>query len=201
MPGDTKNRWEQLDWLKGDGPSPPPRAGMPTPEPPRTEIDYRPPVGKLLLGAALAVLGAIFMGHLAQTNDCGLIINGIVELSSSGATWFYWAVGGVMLAFVVAALLLVPRSMVRRPIVIESDSITLPSRGYSRRTYRIGRDDIRAVTVTQYQKMRYIKIHHLGGVRPINSTWLPHEGDADTILRWLEAGQRPAARPPSPAGS
>ena len=189
MATEPGSKWEKLDWLKGDGP-----AGATGPvgwarqrPPERVEIAYGPSAGKLVLGVLFFGFVAAFMAHEARTNDRGLILGGLIELSTPWATVFYWVISATGVAFVLLALLLVPRCLVRRHIVLEKDAITIPSRTPSRRVYRIARGDIRDVSVRQYRHLRYVKIYHAGGVRPINSTWLPHEWDLDVILEWLRA--------------
>jgi len=189
MATEPGGKWEKLDWLKGDGPAAAPGpVGWARQRPPeRVEIAYGPSAGKLVLGVLFFGCVAAFMAHAARTNDRGLILGGLIELSTPWATVFYWVISAAGVAFVLLMLLLVPRCLVRRHIVLEKDAITIPSRTPSRRVYRIARGDIRDVSVRQYRHLRYVKIYHAGGVRPINSTWLPHEWDLDVILEWLRA--------------
>jgi hypothetical protein len=205
MAQNPQNKWERLDWLQGDPAAPRPPLSSeriqyrPPPPAARTEIDYRPPIGRIVLGVVLSCVGGLFMAHEARTNDRGMIINGLIELSPHGATVLKWVVSAALFALGAGLLLLVPRGLIRRQIVLDADSITIPSHGLSRRQHRIEREDIRGVQVTQYYKMRYLRIRHHGGVRAINSTWLPHEEDLDTILKWLDAARRTRPTPPASA--
>ena len=189
MAQEPQNKWAQLDWLKGDGrpPAPLPADRVQYRAPERVEIEYRPPVGRLLLAMLFFAACGLFGAHQARTNDRGLIISRLIELSPAAATAFWGVLCVLSFGFVAAALGMFPRSFVRRHIVLEADAITIPTPGLNRRVYRIPREDIRSVSVQHFQKMRYVKFRHHGGVRPINSTWLPHEGDLDRILKWLDA--------------
>ena len=59
-------------------------------------FEYRAAWLPSILGGILFSAGAIFMAQQAVTNDQGLIINGVIELGTVGATRFNWAVCGIL---------------------------------------------------------------------------------------------------------
>jgi hypothetical protein len=191
------NKLAHLDWLRTDtAAASHPAAARPSGT---MEIPYRPALGKTALAAVFFGFGAVIMGHAARTNDRGLILIRLIELSVSGAAIFYWVICYVCLAFVaVAVLFALPQAFIPRRILLEPDAITVPGWGFSTRHYRIPRDEIRGASVSSYHKYRFLKITTLGGSKTINSSMLPHEGDFDVIVNWLDG---PAARqtPPAPA--
>lgn len=186
----SENKWDRLEWLRGDPngpqPAPLPASGMP-PASAAREIPYRPSLGKPLLAMVFFGVCAVIMAHEAQTNDRGVVLNGLVELSTSGATVFYWVICGLSLGLVATALFFgLPQLLIPRRIVLEPDAITIPGWGFSRKHYRIPREEVRGVHLSSYQKIRMLKIIHVGGSKTINSSMMPHDGDMDTVLAWFK---------------
>ena len=54
------------------------------------EYEYKPSWLIILLCGGMFALAAGFFGVRANSNDRGLIINRVIELSENGATIFYW---------------------------------------------------------------------------------------------------------------
>jgi hypothetical protein len=75
------------------------------PEPIEREFSYRASWKNIVVPFSLgAVLGAL-AAHEASTNNKRLIINGLIELSVSQATVFFWAISVFMFALVLLALM------------------------------------------------------------------------------------------------
>ncbi len=51
---------------------------------------YRPSPKVMVLSGLFFGACAAVLGHKASTNTRGLMLNGIIELSPSGASTFYW---------------------------------------------------------------------------------------------------------------
>ena len=185
---ESQNKWAKLSWLKGDGASPPPPStDRAQPERPKSiTLDYRPPPGKLGVVIVACAAAALFMQHVAATNDRGLIINGLIHLGPEGATIFYWCAAIVSAACAAWCLLVfVPQVFIRRQIVLEEDAITLPGTGFSTKGYRIPWDEIEGATRRTYQKVTYLKVRHRGRRFAVNSAWLPSNLDVETIETYL----------------
>jgi hypothetical protein len=149
----------------------------------------------LLLGILLCPLAGWFMLNVAHTNDRGLSIEGIFQLGVVGASRFYGALGAF--CFAATALMIffgLPQCFIRRQIVLEDQAITLPGWGFSRRHYLVPAREIEWVDLRMYRKKyRFLRIRHAGKTHAVNSTWLPCDGDMDTILDWLNARGRALA--------
>jgi hypothetical protein len=184
-----QGNWSQLDWLKGDGPRPvpPPDAPRPTKESERSyTFAYRPHAGMLVLAVLFFGAGALFMRHLAVTNDRGLVINGIITLGVGGAKIFYWSLAGVCAAFVVAGIFFgIPQIFIPRNVILEPDAITVPGWGLSKKHYRIPWKEIEAVVRSSHQKYVFVRIIHGGRKYAINSGMLPSNSDMETIERYI----------------
>ena len=186
MTQQSENKWDKLDWLKGSEQAP---AAPAPPSPTKaTTIVYKPPLGTFILGIILCPLAGWFMMHLAQTNDRGLNIEGIIHLGVVGAARFYWAMSGICFAATAMFVFFgIPQLFIRRQIVLEDDVMTLPGWGFSSKHYCVPVREIEWVKTSKYDKYRFLKIRHAGKSHAVNSTWLPHDGDFDTILQWLQA--------------
>lgn len=92
-------------------------------------IPLKRPTALLLLGVVLFGAGAAFFYHRAQTNDRGLIINGIITLEAGSADVFYAVFCVLSAAMALGAVLGVIRmSTIKRfCIVIDGDSLVIPS--------------------------------------------------------------------------
>lgn len=190
------SKWDRLEWLRGDGPvAPAARRAGPEDLPQAVRIPYRPGLGRIVLAVVFFGACAAFLRNEARTNDRGLVINGLVELSVSGATVFYWVLCGSSVALVAAAVFVgLPQWFIPRFVVLEPDAITIPGWGLSTRHYRIPRCDIRGVHVSSYRKYRFLKVLAVGGTRSINSGMLPLEGDFDVILGWFQSSRERVPR-------
>jgi len=71
-----------------------------------SQFDYNPKWSLLILLAAMFGGAAAFFAYKANSNEFGLVINGIVHLSKNGANIFYWSLSGFSVLIVIGAALL-----------------------------------------------------------------------------------------------
>lgn len=75
--------------------------------PSQQQYVYKPRIFGLFLSFVIYGFAAFFLAYLAQTNDRGLIIDGLITLSEDNATIFYHVcsfIGGIMLFLAVMDL-------------------------------------------------------------------------------------------------
>jgi hypothetical protein len=92
-------------------------------------IELARPYGRFALGAVMFTGCALLLAHEAETNDRGLIINGIIHLDPGGADAFYAVLAALSTAFVVVAILGIRALHARKVfrVVIGKKAVTLPA--------------------------------------------------------------------------
>ncbi len=187
MGSEPQNKWEGLSWLKGNE-APAARAAtspsVPFQAPPPT-FAYRITARMFFMATTISSLVSLGCVYMAQTNDRGLIIEGIIRLSPYGATIFYWCGAAVAFSIVPILLAQLPLLFMNREIVLGDSAITVPRPWFPNRPYQIQLRDITSVKVSSYKQYIFIKIRHAGGSHTINSNYLPNQDDARTIIDWL----------------
>ena len=94
------------------------------------EFTYTPRWGVMIAGAVFFGICGLVSRAQADSNDRGLIINGIIELSSSSATIFYWVLTWMSFASVaIAALMLVVRVLNPQKLVFAESGLYAPEVG------------------------------------------------------------------------
>jgi hypothetical protein len=126
----------------------------------------------------------VVLGIKAAVNDRGLILNGIVELSPSGATTFYWVLCALSGTFVVASGLPVyVRMTTRQQVILSRAGLSLPRSRWSSENQAIVFGDIRKVELTEVYGQRFAHIFHPGGKATITASMLPRDSDFDEVVR------------------
>ncbi len=151
-------------------------------------IPYKP--NKIIFLLVVAFFGACagIMGNVAATNDRGLILNRIFELSSQGATIFYWVITGSALVFILVALFALAKSITsKREIVISKTSLTSPKSGFSKIDVTVNFSDITNVTLQTVQKTKILNIEYIGGKLSIPNSMLPNKQAFEELVSLLEA--------------
>ena len=144
----------------------------------------------LLAGALFGVFG-LGLGHEALTNDRGLLLNGVIELETSGATVFYWILTLVCLGFVVCGLGGVILGMTsRRTVVLGDNSLSTPGTAWSRRNTDIPLSNITDLAMQTLHGQQFLTIFHIGGklslVRSMFSSPAEFEEFAETLRDRLD---------------
>ena len=151
------------------------------------EYPYRPKWPAIALCALFFGAGAAFMAHMALSNDRGLVINGIIELSSEGARVFYWIIAGLFAAFVLlAAMLVAVRLTSRQRVVLTPEAILVPRGSWSSEDIALPFAEISDLVLVEVQGERFLNIIHEGRKYTLAASLLPSKEDFDAIRRRLE---------------
>lgn len=105
--------------------------------------DYKPKLWLMLVVVAFFGACAAIVGNLAITNDRGLILNRIIELSPSSATIFYLVMCILAIGFVVIGCIGIIRSLsTPKKVVLGDTSISAPKSHLSKKIVTIPYDEI-----------------------------------------------------------
>lgn len=161
--------------------------------PAHREFAYRPQWGVLIASGLICGIGGYFFQAEAASNDRGLIINGIIELSTSGATTFYLVFSWLLFALVTpVAFLLIARLLNPQTLVLADDGLYLPKRPWSREPTLIRYGDIRGVLAYEINGQQLLDITHAGGVQHVPRALFESAQEFDEFTREL-ARRRPTA--------
>jgi hypothetical protein len=112
-----------------------------------------------MFGSAMA-----FFAHRAETNDRGLIINGIIELGPHGADIFYAVFAGLSGALAALGVLGLIRAFgAPMYVVLEHDAIVVPGPMFSPRARRVEFERIRALETWNVNGQVGLTIRYDGG--------------------------------------
>ena len=154
---------------------------------------YKPRPWFVLLGAAFFGVIAVFAAHEALTNDRGLIINGLIELSVGGATIFYWCMAAVSAAFVAVTIPMFVVGLIGKSVLtLTATDLAAPRSIFSRRPTVIRLSDIKQIVVQTVQKQRFMTVYHSAGNLSIAQSMLPSRAAFDDIHAALMARAREA---------
>jgi Na+-transporting methylmalonyl-CoA/oxaloacetate decarboxylase gamma subunit len=151
-------------------------------------IPYRPKIIIFLLGIVLFGYGSVHMVSLAATNERGLILNRIIELSPQGATIFYWVISVVGIVFSALAILAILISIFsKREIVITDNEITSPKSAVSRKDITVKFSDIEEIKLQSIQSTKILTIKHASGKLSISSSMLPSTTHFEKLVLLLSS--------------
>ncbi len=138
------------------------------------EYPYKAKPWKILLGILVLAATAVGLGHIAATNDQGLIIYRIFIFSVEGATIFYWCLAVVMGLFTLGGVLAVIAGL-RNPMTVRlsDDEISAPKNGFSKKPTIVSLSDIREIKIQDIYKQRIMLIIHRAGKLGIAESMLP----------------------------
>lgn len=81
---------------------------------------------------------AVFLAHMAATNDRGVIIESFIRLGPQGATAFYWCLTAFSVLFVLVAIAAAVRRIVSpRVLVIDPTGLWLPHGAFQMKLVRV----------------------------------------------------------------
>ena len=146
------------------------------------QYDYRPGWKAIIM--TLLFFGGCsgFMAYTAITNEEELVINGIIHLSVSAATVFYWVIAGLSFAFVLAGLALtVNRFTSVHRIAITEEGILLPNGIWKSGEHHVLFSDLTAIKNISVQKERFIYVYADGLKHTISASMLPSKRNFDEI--------------------
>lgn len=149
-------------------------------------------LGTLFFGACAGVLGAT-----ARDNDRGLVINGIVELSRNGATFFYLGLALTSVLFVALfGLMAVVRLTLRQRIAFSETCLIVPRSRWSSNEVVVPFHEIRTISKSEVAGQHFLKIVHASGKFTLNASLCPSWYDFDEICRLI--AQRATPHGPRP---
>ncbi|WP_438038171.1 hypothetical protein [Sorangium sp. So ce128] len=165
------------------------------------EIPLRRPYLELLLSAFFFAVCAAVLAHRAQTNDRGLILNGILHFEPGGADVFYAVLATLSGAFCALGVLVAARFAALKEfrIVLGHRSITLPSMHPLRgaREVTVPLDRVESVELQPPAKPITLVIREDDRSHNIPQRWLPRGRSAEEVagaiiarVRGSQAGQR-----------
>jgi hypothetical protein len=153
------------------------------------QYDYRPKWTIIILTALFFGTCAFVLGASANSNDRGVIINGIIELSADSATVFYWVLAGLSIGFVVVAgLLAMMRLTVHQRIALSETSITIPRSRWSSEEVEVPFGDIIELSASEVSGHRFLKIVYNGGKFTLAASMLSRKEDFNDICAALSQG-------------
>jgi hypothetical protein len=153
------------------------------------EYPYKAKAGIMLACIAFFGACAATMAHAALTNDRGLILNGILEFGTQGATVFYWCVVGVSAVFVLMGTLgLISGFKNPGSIRLTATELSAPKNGFTRKATRIPLREIVDVGVQEIQKQRFLTVHHRSGKLSVAQSLLPNSEAFEKLHAGIVAG-------------
>ena len=148
------------------------------------EYDYRPGLAVVLLSGIFFAACALVLGARAYTNDRGLVINGIIELSPGSATVFYCVLTGFSVGFVAAAAVLAGTQLtLHQRIAYTETCLILPRSRWSAEEVTVPFSDILSYSAREIYGQRMLTIVYKGGKFTVGASMLPSTEAFDEICK------------------
>ena len=131
----------------------------------------------LAVGCTLTFcLLAFGFGTSAVENDRGLIINGLIHFSTTGATILYWS-GAVLcgVAILAGAWMLYFALFGRKSVVLSESAILVPTITASMKVDVIPIKSIKAIQLQKVHKYKRLCIYHSNGETSVNREYFQSE--------------------------
>jgi hypothetical protein len=141
---------------------------------------------------------AVFLGHEANTNTHGMIIDGVITLGPQGATTVLWTVCAASWVFVLMAVLLTLRRIFSPKILeLGPDTLVLPHGLFQARTACIPYAEIQDLAETRVNRQVFLHVISGGRKYAITAALFSEAGDYAFVKDFLisVATQRPATEP------
>lgn len=156
------------------------------------EYPYRPRPGVMLIACLAFAACAVWLGWVAYTNDRGLILNGIFEFETGGATIFYWSIAGLS---ALMAILGFARTLIglfsNQHLQISRSQLSAPQSMFSASNTVIPFSSITGVQLQTVRSQRFLRIQHQKGKLTIAAINLPDATAFDTICARIAAFHAP----------
>jgi hypothetical protein len=137
------------------------------------EFVYTPQWGVMIACAAFFGTCGFVIRAKAASNDRGLNISGIIELSASSATTFYWVLSWLSFGFVaMAALMLVVRLLNPQKLVLTEDGLYAPKWAWSRTPTYVAYRNVLGVSSYTVSGQQFLNIVHTGGKQNVTASLL-----------------------------
>lgn len=120
----------------------------------------------------------------AVTNDRGLIINGIIELSPNGATIFWWCVAAASMAFVLGAgFLIYSRLTTNHRIALTPSCLLVPLPRHSREEAFIPFAEVTQIQPQDVNGARFLTLYYSGMRFTLVESWMPSKSDFEELSK------------------
>lgn len=149
---------------------------------------YRPRLKPNLLATLMFAGVTAFFAHEASTNDRGLIINGIITLSTGQATVFHWCLFALGAAMTVAGVWnLYRRATSQQQLVLGPGFVSVPSSSrWGSGERRVSFGEIVSVQCSEVQRQRFARLTLRDGEKlTIAAGMLPGNAEYDEIVAAL----------------
>lgn len=151
------------------------------------DYEYKPSWLVIFGCGALFALAAAIFALRANSNDRGLIINHIIELSENGATYFYWVMCFLSAGFVtIAVALTFHRLKFRQRVALTANGIVVPASRWSAGEKFIEYKNISALSESSINGQHFLYIFHADGKYILNRGMLPSKKVYREIIESLE---------------
>ena len=153
-------------------------------------LPYRSKPFVTVLAGLFFVGCAVILFRKAQTNDRGLVLNGIIHFEPAGATVFYWCLVALSLGFVLFAILGLARSRgAAREVVLDDRTLSAPRNGLSGTIVTVPLATITRLQISEISGQRFLNVFHVGGRLSIPASMLPSRGDLDLLAQEIDRRQ------------
>jgi hypothetical protein len=153
------------------------------------QYDYRPKWITIILCGIFFGACAFVLGATARSNVRGLSFNGMIELSASGATVFYWVLTLLSIGFVVlAGCLAMVRLTLHQRITLTDTSITIPRSRWSKEEIVLSFGEINELSRSEVSGQRFLGITYNGGKLSVAAAMLPTNDDFEQICAAVSHG-------------
>lgn len=153
------------------------------------EYPYHPSIKMLVLAVIGFAAAGLFLAHTAETNDQGLIIDRVIELSPQNATIFYWVLASLAGGFVAIGLLAMAELSFasEKPVLrLTRDEVIIPPYLFRREPRNILYRDITSLSVRDVGRQQFLYIHHGDRKKaPINREWLPDKAAYAAVVGFI----------------
>jgi hypothetical protein len=137
------------------------------------EFVYTPRWSVMIAGVFFFGIAGFVIRAEAASNDRGLIINGVIDLSASSATTFYGVLSWLSFGFVaIAALMLIVRVLNPQKLVLAEKGLYAPKWAWSRTATFIAYRDVLAISAFKVRNHEFLKIVHSGGKQNVAASLL-----------------------------
>lgn len=149
---------------------------------------YRPKPLSVVFAIVLFGLAAFVMGDAAQTNDRGLVVNGLIRLGRGEATIFYGAMAALSVALVVLIVAVFLRGQFfPQRVTLTANELAAPHSRFAMAPTVLRLYDIQHMSIGVIRRKRALQLVHPWGTLCLHESWLPSESDFDTLCHAIES--------------
>ncbi len=147
---------------------------------------YKPKAATMAFATVFFAVCTAILFNSAQTNDRGLIIDGLITLDTGQATLFFGALLTASAAMTVGGLFGIVMGMIStQTLTMDDKALRMPKSGLSHKIVSIAYGDIVKMTMVQVKSQRFLTIEHRGGKVSISRSMLPTNAIFDKVCNVL----------------